>query len=418
MKRFFLLMITLQFAYFTMDAQVYGSLDVSNLSTTNSNPFKVDNGIYIAVGDSIMIATSSLANSFIPNVGEDTETDTLKGVGFWIKGYTVTNAANEVGSVTVYNKYHTYDYAMSNFGDAGTYNRSQESVALMSSEDDYLFAFDEGKTDTLVFVNNSNQDVFLRNSQSLNSYVYTTSSIPTILFNKIDLSNMGLGTETTVNPFSILEGVYLSPNDSVLVQVVSTLGSFTPEAAENTDYDTLSSISLTAKGYTVTNGGNEAATLTVYSKHVTSEITFSYFGDDLTYNKTQEEIVTLTDDDAFKFVEGEIDTLVFVNNSNQVAFVRLTQLSATSAEVISNIDEDLFKDQYISFTNPTTNGMLSVFSKNDFSMEIELIAMDGHIVSTKTLNNNDNSLDVSSLKAGLYLLRDKTTGSIQKVMIK
>jgi len=131
---------------------------------------------------------------------------------------------------------------------------------------------------------------------------------------------------------------------------------------------------------------------------------------------------------SFKGVENQKDTIVIkldvVDKVNYVTLWkfgknwRSVQLTST---VISNSGRDLFASEGgVSVGNPSQNGILTIQMEQDVSqLSFELLSLDGTVVLEEKLEEvGSHPLDVSTLKAGLYILRELTTGSTKKIMVQ
>jgi len=92
--------------------------------------------------------------------------------------------------------------------------------------------------------------------------------------------------------------------------------------------------------------------------------------------------------------------------------------SFNSPTVITDIKDGLFNDENVHITNPVSNGLLTIHLPSDArSTEVELLSLEGNTVLSQEISPSHRTIDVSGLK-GLYLLREVSTGSIKKIIIK
>jgi len=236
------------------------------------------------------------------------------------------------------------------------------------------------------------------------------------LLGTADVSHLPEDMLENVNPFNVATGVYLGIGDSVMVATTSSTDAFSPVGDTDSSKDTLTSMHMLTKGYTVTNAANETAVLTVYNKSYSYDFTFSAFGSGSAYDKTSEGISQLNSSHRlFKFVEGETDTLVFVNNSTQAIYVRMFQIiNYGGTTVISNTPNTL-RPNAAKISNPVTN-TLSI-DLNGNTADLELLSREGQSLKSFHVEGS-TSIAVDDLSSGLYILRDITSSSTRKLIIK
>jgi len=85
-----------------------------------------------------------------------------------------------------------------------------------------------------------------------------------------------------------------------------------------------------------------------------------------------------------------LDTILEVNDNIDVTYY----LSQIPTEVVS--------DNYRIYPNPTS-GLLNIHAKADYTVEI--INANGQVVYTTNINTGNNSIDISNLPAGVYMMR-------------
>ncbi len=122
------------------------------------------------------------------------------------------------------------------------------------------------------------------------------------------------------------------------------------------------------------------------------------------------------------FYEGETTTITVQNTSttNAVTFTRLVFQTSSKTSVISDVDDGILHQSNVFISNPITNGMLQLkqLPTNFVSTSLELINLEGTPILSKVITQNDASIDVSTLKAGVYLLRETQTGYAKKIVIQ
>jgi len=120
-------------------------------------------------------------------------------------------------------------------------------------------------------------------------------------------------------------------------------------------------------------------------------------------------------------VLGEIFVVLSVNDGELNSGIYLASVNVT--ELVTSIDEKLLNSDQVSISPNPTQGYLHIDMENQFQglAEIEISNLSGEKVMVKTINLSDKeSLDVSQLKAGVYLLNINTVDKryIEKVIIK
>jgi len=121
----------------------------------------------------------------------------------------------------------------------------------------------------------------------------------------------------------------------------------------------------------------------------------------------------------FKFVEGETDTLRVIVTAGLLSLDNLF-IRSSNATVVANLgfENQFFEDENVTISNPVENGLLTIsVPENTSSATVALVSLDGSIIETKEITSKDNSINVESLN-GVYYLRELTTGSTKKIIIK
>jgi len=122
--------------------------------------------------------------------------------------------------------------------------------------------------------------------------------------------------------------------------------------------------------------------------------------------------------DEFKFIEGETDTVMVIITAGVFTLDHM-YIRSTNATVISNAGDGLFDENGATISNPVVDGELSIQLPNDISSaSVALLSMEGKVIKTKEITTANNSFDVSYLKGGMYFLKDLSTASVKKVIIK
>ena len=123
--------------------------------------------------------------------------------------------------------------------------------------------------------------------------------------------------------------------------------------------------------------------------------------------------------DEFKFVEGEVDTLLVIVTAGLLSLDHM-YIRSTNATVVTNLGEEnhFFEDGNVVISNPVQDDQLTIGLPTDISSAtIALVSLEGRLIETKDITANDNSFDVSNLQ-GMYFLRELSTGSMKKIIIK
>jgi len=118
--------------------------------------------------------------------------------------------------------------------------------------------------------------------------------------------------------------------------------------------------------------------------------------------------------DTYKFLEGETDTIMIVITTGNVEFDRF-DVNSTTDNVITNIEHGLLSSNTI-ITNPVEDGLLSI-DLDGHSTSLELLNLSGKIVKQFEVNGSE-TVDVHELVSGLYILRDISSNSFKKIMIR
>ena len=122
--------------------------------------------------------------------------------------------------------------------------------------------------------------------------------------------------------------------------------------------------------------------------------------------------------DEFKFIEGETDTVMIIVTAGTFVLDNM-YIRSTNATVISNAGDGLFDENGATISNPVVGGELSIQLPNDISSaSVALLSMEGKVIETKEVTTANNSFDVSKLKGGMYFLKDLSSASVKKVIIK
>ena len=236
------------------------------------------------------------------------------------------------------------------------------------------------------------------------------------LFRSVDISSLAMGSANTINALSTQE--IIPSQDSILIEVNLTDGSVTPDE-NDTHVDTLVLQEFLSRLYTIENTNDEFASMKCYNRFSSFEFSINSLGDAASYNGAQEFTPSQSGFN-LKFVEGQTDTLVLLNTSNQDIYIRLFQLKKTLlGHVISDVAPDLLnQDNILTITNPVKDKLLTINFLSDLSIDLELISLEGQLIKRKTVSPNDNLLDLSELDAGMYLIREVSSNSNRLIMVE
>jgi len=123
-----------------------------------------------------------------------------------------------------------------------------------------------------------------------------------------------------------------------------------------------------------------------------------------------------------KVLEGTSDVITFTNDGSTTLAIDAWTFrnKAASLEVISSTGNGILATQGVSINNPVLNGLLQFTNIPSYlqSEMIELVSLEGTVLLSKVISATDNSMDVTSLNSGVYLLRNPNTGSTKKIMIQ
>ena len=117
------------------------------------------------------------------------------------------------------------------------------------------------------------------------------------------------------------------------------------------------------------------------------------------------------------FVENTVDSIKIIVESGSRLMLSANGIRANNT-VITDIKKNLFGDGGASIINPVTNGFLTIDLPADVSFaQVDLVSLQGELITSKSITSTDNSLDVSQL-SGVYILREQSTGSFKKIIIQ
>jgi len=200
----------------------------------------------------------------------------------------------------------------------------------------------------------------------------------------------------------------LSPGSST--GLIISMGDI--DASPNTNFDT---ISVQVYPFTRNSSTTEAGSITIETMKSSyhSEVSVAEgFASNIFFSN-------------IKLVENTIDTILITNTSANVnllidVMVIRTSYCGASCQVISNIKGDLFGEANILITNPLKGETLELFNipSDIHSIDLELLSLQGEVLLSKSITHDDSKVDISSLKAGLYVIRDTKTGSSKKIVVE
>jgi len=237
-------------------------------------------------------------------------------------------------------------------------------------------------------------------------FMLTMLTIVTSIYAQKDITTWVQGQldgDPDLNINLILGPTLLAPGDSITEDVV--LGDVVLPDGDS-DVDTVRS-NLFIRAY-VSSGTTE---VTVSANNGTSK----------TFDVSLTSEGNVIKNGTIDFYEGDTTTITVKNTSttNSVTFTRLIFQTGSKTSVISDANYGLFQQEGVSVSNPVSNGTLYInHLPTDFgSATVELINLEGTLMLSKTITQNDASIDVSSLNSGVYLLREAETGFAKKIVI-
>jgi len=219
---------------------------------------------------------------------------------------------------------------------------------------------------------------------------------------------------------------FIATDESMTASV--SLGDITPNTGTNSAVDTLNSLEIIiwvqltglvvgttlSRSYTISSNLNSIS--------VTDQ-TVTIAGNGGT-NSNGEQLGTfyqiIVSD--LKVLEGTSDVISFTNDGNTTLAIDAWTFrnKAASLEVISSTGNDILATQDVNINNPVLHGVLQFTNLSSSSQGemIELVSLEGTVLLSKFISASDNSMNVSSLNSGVYLLRNAKTGSTRKIIIQ
>ena len=219
-------------------------------------------------------------------------------------------------------------------------------------------------------------------------------------------------TDLTTGSVSVVTNVFrsLSPNESFTVNY--TLGSFVYSDSYDSDKDSIS-IRPILRGY-VDEG---TAEITVSAEGITSNSAQISNTDPTGGNGT----TYFSDNEQIKVTENSSTLVTYTNTGTVDVFIRYCLSIANHSETISNTYEKIFghASHQARVINPIQNNSLEMILPNDISfVNIQVLSLTGEFLATGMITKEQNSLDLSRLEAGTYLIRDAKTNSYSKIILE
>ena len=216
------------------------------------------------------------------------------------------------------------------------------------------------------------------------------------------------------------ENIRLAKGDSVMITVFIDANSITPTTGTdqtNSSADTALLYTSTS-GYSATaEGGSEVGTLTMYNEFGdTLEQAYTNIGTDVSYDGTVHKThVQLRQ--AFRFVEGESTLFVVKNNSDYTVRLRYVNALMRDYSVVTNVQNpvSLFSNEGVKINNPASD-----FLNIDLAgatASLALFTLEGEKVKSFVVEDKE-SVDVSYLAPGMYILREGESGEAKVIMIQ
>jgi len=198
--------------------------------------------------------------------------------------------------------------------------------------------------------------------------------------------------------------VVLEPGDSIGLDVDVRV--FGQDVVNGTDNGTADTASYTAT-FTLQGGASDVKVVMILDGETepSSSIEFSIADGG-----------NLVSTEALSLIENTNARILIINTGSSNLSIKTFQL--TFAQVISNTNDALAREDGAIIENPVTDGSLQLTLANGVtSAKLELLSLSGEPVMSKHITTSE-SIDVSSIDAGMYILRDVDTNSTQKVVIQ
>ena len=207
--------------------------------------------------------------------------------------------------------------------------------------------------------------------------------------------------------------ITLAPNESILFNF--TANTVTPSTGINTTADTLTTrFHLRVDGLSSNTDALEFTAVGDFFEETTASITGAQRDANLIFNSNEAL--------ALKVVENQVTQITVTNNSTESVYFEALRFFSSNGltETISNSQDDFFAQGNASVVSPIEEGKLIFHNlpSDRSNFHFNIISMDGQVVLQETISANENSIDVSFLNAGIYLLYETVSRSSTKVIIR
>ena len=219
-------------------------------------------------------------------------------------------------------------------------------------------------------------------------------------------------TDLTTGASSVVTNVFINLTAGESFTVDYTLGSFVYSDGFDSDKDSIS-IRPILRGY-VDEG---TAEITVSAEGITSNSAQISNTDPTGGNGT----TYFSDNEQIKVTENSSTLVTYTNTGTVDVFIRYCLSIANHSETISNTHESIFghASHQARVFNPILNNSLEMVLPNHISfIDIEVLSLTGELLATGMMTKEQNSLDLSRLEAGSYLIRDVKTNSYNKIILE
>jgi len=198
--------------------------------------------------------------------------------------------------------------------------------------------------------------------------------------------------------------IILEPGDSIGLDV--DIRNFADDVTNSTDNGIADTISYKAK-FALQSGASDVKVAMILDgeTEVSSSVEFSIADGG---NLVSTEFLSLVEDTDAR--------ILIINTGSSNLNIQTFQL--TFSQVISNINAALDRENGAIVQNPVTGGNLEVtLAKGVSSASLELLSLNGEVLKRQHILSS-GAIDVSTIDAGLYILRDVNTNNTQKIMIQ
>ena len=232
--------------------------------------------------------------------------------------------------------------------------------------------------------------------------------------------------ESYYSPTTTTNLTFIASGDSMTASV--SLGDITPNTGYNSTTDTLNSLELIIwvqhTGLTVGTTLSRSYTISSNFNSISAtDQTVTIAGNGGT-NASGEQLGTfyqiIVSD--LKMLEGSSDEIIFTNDGSATLAIDAWSFrnKAGTLNVITSTRNDILAAEGVSISNPVQEGILKIHNiPSNFEANIlNVSTLHGNILLSKEVTSKDNTIDVSSLDKGIYLLTNYSTGNAKKIVIQ